>query len=138
MASDQVRILKDALASIYALRNDNLKKRATKRKEKRQSSFENCRFFWRRKRDLNPRAGFPTYSLSRGAPSPLGYFCVVNYENIKLMVPLIGLEPIRYCYRGILSPLCLPIPPQRHLSIELTLIYYTLFLHICQPLFAKF
>ena len=29
---------------------------------------------WRRKRDLNPRAGFPTYSLSRGAPSPLGYF----------------------------------------------------------------
>ena len=30
---------------------------------------------WRRTRDLNPRAGFPTYSLSRGAPSPLGYFC---------------------------------------------------------------
>ena len=30
--------------------------------------------FWRRKRDLNPRAGYPTYSLSRGAPSPLGYF----------------------------------------------------------------
>ena len=30
---------------------------------------------WRRKRDLNPRAGYPTYSLSRGAPSPLGYFC---------------------------------------------------------------
>ena len=29
---------------------------------------------WRRKRDLNPRAGYPTYSLSRGAPSPLGYF----------------------------------------------------------------
>lgn len=27
---------------------------------------------WRRTRDLNPRAGFPTYSLSRGAPSPLG------------------------------------------------------------------
>ena len=30
--------------------------------------------FWRRTRDSNPRAGFPTYSLSRGAPSPLGYF----------------------------------------------------------------
>ena len=27
------------------------------------------------------------------------------------MVPLTGLEPVRYCYRGILSPLCLPIPP---------------------------
>ncbi len=37
------------------------------------------RVLWRRKRDLNPRAGFPTYSLSRGAPSPLGYFC----KNIK-------------------------------------------------------
>ena len=24
---------------------------------------------WRRKRDLNPRYGFPYYSLSRGAPS---------------------------------------------------------------------
>ena len=29
---------------------------------------------WRRRWDLNPCAGFPTYSLSRGAPSPLGYF----------------------------------------------------------------
>lgn len=29
---------------------------------------------WRRTRDLNPRASFLTYSLSRGAPSPLGYF----------------------------------------------------------------
>ena len=29
------------------------------------------------------------------------------------MVPLIGLEPIRILLRGILSPLCLPIPPQR-------------------------
>ncbi len=30
------------------------------------------------------------------------------------MVPLTGVEPVRYRYRGILSPLCLPIPPQRH------------------------
>ena len=29
---------------------------------------------WRRRRDSNSRAGHPTYSLSRGAPSPLGYF----------------------------------------------------------------
>ena len=27
------------------------------------------------------------------------------------MVPEAGLEPARYFYRGILSPLCLPIPP---------------------------
>ena len=30
---------------------------------------------WRSRRDLNPRAGIPTYTLSRGAPSAkLGYF----------------------------------------------------------------
>ena len=33
------------------------------------------------------------------------------------LVPLTGLEPVRYRYRGILSPLCLPIPPQRHNTI---------------------
>ena len=39
---------------------------------------------WRRRRDLNPRAGFPTYSLSRGAPSPLGYFSIGEYiKNIN-------------------------------------------------------
>ena len=27
--------------------------------------------FWRRRRDLNPRAGFPTYTLSRGGGFPL-------------------------------------------------------------------
>ena len=31
------------------------------------------------------------------------------------MVPLTGLEPVRYRYRRILSPLCLPIPTQRHI-----------------------
>ncbi len=30
------------------------------------------------------------------------------------VVPLIGLEPIRPLRRGILNPLRLPIPPQRH------------------------
>ena len=28
-----------------------------------------------------------------------------------IMVLVTGLEPVRYCYRGILSPLRLPIPP---------------------------
>ena len=32
------------------------------------------------------------------------------------LVPLTGLEPVRCFHRGILSPLCLPIPPQRHLQ----------------------
>ena len=34
------------------------------------------------------------------------------------LVPLTGLEPVRYRYRGILSPLCLPIPPQRQLVLN--------------------
>jgi hypothetical protein len=29
-------------------------------------------------------------------------------------MPLTGIEPVRYRYRGILSPLRLPVPPQRH------------------------
>ena len=32
--------------------------------------------FWRRRRDLNPRASCPTYTLSRGASSPLEYFSI--------------------------------------------------------------
>ena len=35
----------------------------------------------------------------------------VNHEKLNGMVPRAGLEPARSCLRGILSPLCLPIPP---------------------------
>ena len=31
-----------------------------------------------------------------------------------LMVPVTGIEPVRCCHRGILSPLRLPVPPYRH------------------------
>ena len=34
-------------------------------------------------------------------------------EERDFLVPLTGLEPVRCRQRGILSPLCLPIPPQR-------------------------
>ena len=43
------------------------------------------------------------------------------------MVPEAGLEPARYFYRGILSPLCLPIPPLGHANryqIFLTLYFF--------------
>ena len=36
---------------------------------------------------------------------------------ISFLMPLTGLEPVRILLRGILSPLCLPIPPQRHNNI---------------------
>ncbi len=48
-------------------------------------------------------------------------------------MPLTGLEPVRYCYRGILSPLCLPISPQRHNKLSLN--NYTTFSLICQDNF---
>ena len=32
------------------------------------------------------------------------------------MVPVTGLEPVRILLRGILSPLCLPIPPHRRMA----------------------
>ena len=33
----------------------------------------------------------------------------------RLLVPATGLEPVRGLFRGILSPLCLPIPPRRQI-----------------------
>ena len=33
-------------------------------------------YLWRRRKDLNLRAGYPTYTLSRGASSPLEYFSI--------------------------------------------------------------
>ena len=41
------------------------------------------------------------------------------------MVPEAGLEPARYFYRGILSPLCLPIPPLGHTNRYQFFLYYT-------------
>ena len=34
--------------------------------------------------------------------------------GVLSLVPLTGIEPVRILLRGILSPLCLPVPPQRH------------------------
>ena len=37
--------------------------------------------------------------------------------GLSFLVPLTGLEPVQCRHRGILSPLCLPIPPQRRLCL---------------------
>ena len=34
--------------------------------------------------------------------------------NGIFLVPVVGVEPTRYCYLRILSPTRLPIPPYRH------------------------
>ena len=39
--------------------------------------------------------------------------------NLRILVPVTGLEPVQYCYRGILSPLCLPVPPHRQTRYQL-------------------
>ena len=35
---------------------------------------------------------------------------------MPFMVPLTGIEPVRCCHHGILSPGRLPVPPQRHIT----------------------
>ena len=37
-------------------------------------------------------------------------------SEAPLLVPVTGLEPVRCCQQGILSPWCLPIPPHRQLT----------------------
>ena len=57
----------------------------------------------------------------RSPSSPVGGFAgkiKTQYPNrvLGFMVPATGLEPVRFLRRGILSPLCLPIPPRRQLK----------------------
>lgn len=51
------------------------------------------------------------------------------------MVPLIGVEPIRYHYHRILSPARLPIPPQRRVT---NLFIITHFVSKINPFFKFF
>ena len=55
------------------------------------------------------------------------------------LVPLTGVEPVRYFYRGILSPLCLPIPPQRRSwGVASHAPYHSLFSAVCQEFLGCF
>ena len=42
--------------------------------------------------------------------------CLLYPQTVRFIwgVPVTGFEPVRCFHRGILSPLCLPIPPHRH------------------------
>ena len=46
-----------------------------------------------------------------------------NPYRFELLVLVTGLEPVRYCYRGILSPLRLPISPHQHTVLTAPLLY---------------
>lgn len=39
-----------------------------------------------------------------------------NFAAIIILVPLTGIEPVRCCQHRILSPRCLPVPPQWHMD----------------------
>ena len=51
-----------------------------------------------------------TFLLYKKSPNTIGL-------SKAYLVPVVGLEPTRYCYHWILSPARLPIPPHRHISI---------------------
>ena len=65
-------------------------------------------------------------------------------ETLRDIMPPTGIEPVRYRYRGILSPLRLPVPPRRH-NVQLTVAYlravvklYRRHLRTCGPGRGKF
>ena len=112
-------------------------------KTKNNDLFEQVVVFWRRRRDLNPRAGFPAYSLSRGAPSASWVLLQVEWiawHNSVLhlrMAERVGFEPTETCAspvfktgafnRSATSPCLNPhIAPKRR-------IYFTTNQSACQP-----
>ena len=67
---------------------------------------------WRRKRDSNPRAGYPTSRFSRPVPSTrLGYFSKKYGASGRTWTGT------WFNSRRILSPVRLPIPPLRHIMV---------------------
>ena len=61
---------------------------------------------------------------------------MVRIQGLLQLVPVTGLEPVRCCHRGILSPLRLPISPHRRVSIDFE--YYTVIMGYCQGFSGNF
>ena len=80
---------------------------------------------------FQPRYLFRCYLLVAGVglePHDLRVMSPTSYQLLYpaifcSVVPVTGLEPVQYRYRGILSPLCLPIPPHRQLSAMIRIPY---------------
>ena len=85
---------------------------------------------------MNPRDPFEPYSLSRGAPSPLGYFSkTVNAITEKQMAERVGFEPTVHCC--ITSFQDWLLKPLGHLSFRIQLYYYSIKTSACQVLNGK-
>ena len=71
---------------------------------------QKCVFCWRRWRDLNSRADCSTYTLSRGASSPLEYIskadgeqpAIILYQEVRRLSRLFS-KKTRFIYRKILQ-----------------------------------
>ncbi len=61
-----------------AWRRSRIKSLPPRQKERYGKSKKDFPYLWRGRRDLNSRAGNPTYTLSRGASSPLEYFRIAG------------------------------------------------------------
>ena len=76
-------------------------------------------FFERRKRDLNPRAGFPTYTLSRGASSASWVFLQVR---LNFLLPF-------YFYQA-------PVFQRAYTNISMVILFVNKFFQVfCQAFF---
>lgn len=54
------------------------------------------------------------FSIQESAAGGLSYKAKKELAKQALFMPVTGLEPVRGCPRGILSPLRLPVSPRRH------------------------
>ena len=96
----------------------------SQRENNRQPAAGGCSLCGAADGGIYPRAKKPaagSFFTHCGAP-PCSIPSVIAKKktatNLRLVaapfvVPLTGIEPVRCCHRGILSPLRLPVPPQR-------------------------
>ena len=110
----------------------NAKKRSSEPEKSGQNSAF-ALFYWVLTLDIHGKSIFENSPQKARKPAWILKKMEWHLFRHSIMVLVTGLEPVRYCYRGILSPLRLPVPPhQRHWLSNRMLIYNTTFDGVCQ------